>query len=840
MRRMIFVAFFITTMLTISQVIAQNSDTSSVPNLIRFSGSLKVLPNPSSFSQVQGVTFAVYKQQEGGAPLWIETQNVTLDANGRYSVLLGNGNKDGVPSDLFSGNEERWLGVQASGRPEQPRVLLVSVPYAYKAKEAETLGGLPASAFQLTPSYVSQAMTSGTDNSQVQTSGFLSRNASTGINGLWQGSPNYVPLWLSALDQYYSVIYQHPQTKNVGIGTISPLAKLDVNGGINAASSYFIGGQSVLSVGNAADQNIFAGIGSGTNNIPGSGTLNTFAGFQAGNANTAGNGNTFLGMQAGFLNTTGNSNTFTGAYAGSDNTTGGGNTFIGYSAGYSNTTGGFNLFSGYQAGRQNTAGAFNTFAGHRSGYANTTSSQNTFYGAYTGPASNGGGNTFVGYESGITATTGSGNSFFGIDAGANNTTGTNTTALGGWAGYRNVGGQFGTFVGNFAGPDPNSPNLYNSSAIGANAIVSQSNSLVLGGIGQWAVNVGIGTPTPSQTLEVVGNAKITGSGNGLIFPDGTKQSTAAAGGGFTLPYYGMISYQGSAFEVWNQLPTGIAIFGSNHGNTGALAYPNGPFGYFDGIYGNSQDGVAGDGTHAGVLGRGGAAAFGVAGVNTGNSYPGVQGQGTTGVVGTAQFSGNGSGTGVVGLSTSGYGVYGSSNTGPAGWFQGDVTVTGHLTKGSGSFKIDHPVDPTNKYLYHSFVESPDMKNIYDGVATLNSEGDAIVELPTWFEALNRDFRYQLTAIGQPAPGLFIAEEITSNRFRISGGSPGMRVSWQVTGIRHDAWANAHRVPVEQDKSQAERGFYLHPEVFGESDEKGVGSAYKKELESFSVTKGSHE
>ena len=96
-----------------------------------------------------GVTFAIYKQQDGGAPVWMETQNVTPDAGGNYSVLLGSTTATGLPSDLFSQQEQRWLGVQVQGQAEQPRVLLVSVPYAFKAHEAETLAGRSVSEFVL-------------------------------------------------------------------------------------------------------------------------------------------------------------------------------------------------------------------------------------------------------------------------------------------------------------------------------------------------------------------------------------------------------------------------------------------------------------------------------------------------------------------------------------------------------------------------------------------------------------------------------------------------------------------------------------------------------------------
>src|SRR6185295_5871012 len=144
---------------------------------------------------------------------------------------------------------------------------------------------------------------------------------------------------------------------------------------------------------------------------------------------------------------------------------------------------------------------------------------------------------------------------------------------------------------------------------------------------------------------------------------------------------------------------------------------------------------------------------------------------------------------------------------------GNMTVTGTLSKGAGSFKIDHPLDPANKYLYHSFVESPDMMNIYNGIVTLDRRGQAVVTMPDWFEALNQDFRYQLTSIGAPGPNLYIAKKIISNTFKIAGGKPGSEVSWQITGIRHDAYADANRIPIEQTKPAREQGTYLHPELF---------------------------
>ncbi len=179
-----------------------------------------------------------------------------------------------------------------------------------------------------------------------------------------------------------------------------------------------------------------------------------------------------------------------------------------------------------------------------------------------------------------------------------------------------------------------------------------------------------------------------------------------------------------------------------------------------------------------------------------------------------------------------YGVWGTASGGTtnwAGYFSGNVNVTGTLSKGGGSFKIDHPLDPANKYLYHSFVESPDMMNVYNGNVILDANGVAKVELPAYFEALNKDFRYQLTCIGGFAP-VYIAEEISNNSFKIAGGKSSMKVSWQVTGIRKDPFAEANRIKVEVDKPVDERGKYLYPEAYGLSPEFGIDYARIKSEE----------
>ena len=166
-----------------------------------------------------------------------------------------------------------------------------------------------------------------------------------------------------------------------------------------------------------------------------------------------------------------------------------------------------------------------------------------------------------------------------------------------------------------------------------------------------------------------------------------------------------------------------------------------------------------------------------------------------------------------------YGIFaGVEGSGPnvrAGFFNGDVRVQGDLdvagtiSKGGGSFKIDHPTDPENKYLSHSFVESPDMMNIYNGNLTTDANGDATVTMPPYFTALNRDFRYQLTCIGTFAQAI-VLQKMRDNTFKVKTDKPNVEVSWQVTGVRQDAWANAHRIPNEENKTAAERGKYLYP------------------------------
>ncbi|HET8646539.1 MAG TPA: hypothetical protein VFO85_13685 [Vicinamibacteria bacterium] len=244
-------------------------------------------------------------------------------------------------------------------------------------------------------------------------------------------------------------------------------------------------------------------------------------------------------------------------------------------------------------------------------------------------------------------------------------------------------------------------------------------------------------------------------------------------------------------------------------------------------------GVRGQGPTLGVEGAATAnfgIVSGVHGTSSSTQGRGVQGTATAasgqphGVYGSAT-SPSGIGVGGYATATTGlnFGVFGSttSASGYAGYFSGRVqmssslNVLGNLSVGGiKNFKIDHPLDPAHKYLVHASVESSEMLNIYSGTVVLDAQGAATVQLPEWFEALNRDFRYQLTCVGGYAP-VYISAKVRQGRFGIAGGMPGLEVSWQVTGVRSDAHALAHPMAVEEEKPLEERGTYLDPEAHGQ-------------------------
>ena len=298
--------------------------------------------------------------------------------------------------------------------------------------------------------------------------------------------------------------------------------------------------------------------------------------------------------------------------------------------------------------------------------------------------------------------------------------------------------------------------------------------------------VGIGTVSPTSKLTVEGGSalgfalsSVNASGGGSIV--GTASGKITAVGGIALGSGAGV--QGVAAQT---TPTSFGVLGIT--DTISPVSANFPGGI--GVVGQSTAGA------------------GVAGLVTRGDFGGVEGT----ILG-------GQGAGVKGHASTAttVGVYGdNSGGGQAARFLGNVGVSGTITASGKAFCIDHPLDPEHKYLNHCSVESPEMLTVYNGIAITDDDGEAVVKLPDYFQALNRDFTYQLTIIGEFAQAI-IAREIEDNSFAIRTDRPRIKVCWQVTGIRHDPYAVAHRLPVEQEKSDAERGRYLHPELYKSSN-----------------------
>jgi hypothetical protein len=352
-------------------------------------------------------------------------------------------------------------------------------------------------------------------------------------------------------------------------------------------------------------------------------------------------------------------------------------------------------------------------------------------------------------------------------------------------------------------------------------------------------NIGAGIANPTARMQIVSGqqvafraetssaAKGTRAVLGVITAQGDLEDVAAVKG--VVESRNVITSDNplrlKSYGVWGE----HRGFGDDETGTGAGIGVYGSAGGYGGIgvRGQGDAGVYGSGI-AGVVasGESGVVARGIGTAVSGNAvFVGVYGEGEeAGVVGVDNGR-TSRGVGVRGSTRSkastNYAIYGEAEGDAfAGYFDGKVQINGTLSKSAGSFKIDHPLDPQNKYLSHSFVESPDMMNVYNGNVTTDAQGKATVTLPAYFEALNRDFRYQLTVVGLFAQAI-VEQEVKGNQFRIATDKPNVKVSWQVTGIRQDAYAKANPIVVEEDKPAEERGSYLQPEAHGQSAEKAL-------------------
>jgi hypothetical protein len=779
-----------------AQVVAPDHDT--VPRLLQFSATLKdAAARP--LAGAASVTFALYAEQEGGTALWSEPQNVLADSNGHYSVLLGAATAAGIPAELFGTGQSRWLGVTVARHEEMPRVLLASVPYALRAADAETLGGLPASAYVtneslaaritapssttiLTPqnSTAPAANANATNASSATTTAALPQATPTGV-----GTTNYVPLWTSTSALGNSLLYQ--TGGKIGVGTTTPTETLDVNGnsifrgsfqlpaGHDATSasgfeshSFQFQASSYNSSTSASTTQSFGFRAEPLNNnttnpssqldlffIPNGGSefINTGVSWSSTGIMTFAPGQTFAGASETLSNSLNLPNTTNGT-TGVVNLGGlpivndyGSNTniFVGQNAGGAfATSGGNNAALGAQALFSNQTGHDNVAVGNQALFDNSTGQENTAIGSQAlNLNKNGFENTAVGYAALQSGVSSGDNVAVGAYALTASTGGLNV-AVGFQAGVNMTTGGSNTVIGAEA-QIPGA--FFNSTAIGASSLAGASNVVVLGSIknvnnAAVSAHVGIGITTPNFPLQVI--------------DDGAS---------------------GAGIEGFSNIAGDSAIMGISNPLTGDS---NG--GYF---VSSSPNGSA------------------VVGINGGGGYG-------------AYFSTSSASTG------SAIAAVTPNSAGLAGQFLGNVSVSGTLSKGAGNFKIDDPIDPGGKYLSHSFVESPDMMDIYNGNVVTNAKGYAVVTLPEWFEALNSDFRYQLTPVGQFSQAM-IARKIKDRKFTIRTSRPHVEISWQVTGIRHDAYAVAHRIPTEEVKPPNEQGHYLHPELFGAGPEQGIGA-----------------
>jgi hypothetical protein len=347
------------------------------------------------------------------------------------------------------------------------------------------------------------------------------------------------------------------------------------------------------------------------------------------------------------------------------------------------------------------------------------------------------------------------------------------------------------------------------------------------GFAVYGENMGVGSGVVGTTDGGIGVLGTTPNGTGVFGTStngfGVRASSSSDSGIRTTTNTGGAAIEGAHGTSGTEFlgasdDYGLAGFNTDDDGEGTAIYGEGGR---IGVRGVAlPDGFGADLTRIGVQGFAGGFITGA------NMIYGVSGFGQAPADGGARTSyGVYGGAQVGNSSNTAYGLFGET-FGPggvqyAGYFQGDVHVAGTLSKSSGSFKIDHPMDPENKYLSHSFVESPEMMNVYSGVVTLDDEGNGVVELPEYFDSLNTDYRYQLTAIGAAMPSLHVAELIEGNSFAIGGGAAHKQVSWEVTGIRKDASALYHPIVVEEDKAPQHRGLFLDPAAFGFGNDRAI-------------------
>jgi endosialidase-like protein len=258
-----------------AQTASTGSASTQVPPLIQFSN-VATDEGGNTLSGVVNITFSLYTSQQGGEALWIETQNnVPLDPTGHYSVQLGVTKPNGVPTALFTTGEARWLGVQIAQQPEQPRVLLLSVPYALKAGDATTIGGLPPSAFVLAAPATGSAASAPTTFTELSASPADALPASD-VTGA--GTIDFIPLWTTTANIGNSVLFQSGSgtTAKIGINSTTPATTLDVKGAGTIRGPLSLPATGVATATKGANSQPFAQLASAFNSASGKAVTQTF------------------------------------------------------------------------------------------------------------------------------------------------------------------------------------------------------------------------------------------------------------------------------------------------------------------------------------------------------------------------------------------------------------------------------------------------------------------------------------------------------------------------------------------------------------------------------------
>src|SRR5450432_2357326 len=661
-----------------------------VPSMVNFPGTLAD-SGGKPMTGVVGVTFLLYREPQGGAPLWMETQNVRPDKSGHYSVMLGSTTATGLPADLFVSGEARWLGVQISGQPEQPRVLLLSVPYAMKAADAETLGGLPLSAFMLATPTVNSRLAANLANGSTTASMQGAPPPASSTVTTTGGTVNAIPLFTTATNIQNSILTQTGATAvNVG-GKLNLPAQgvATATGGKFSRPEAFVA-SAFNSTSKAAVAQTFQlqAEPAGNNTAAPSGTLNLLygsgalaeTGLKINNKGliTFAAGQTFPGG--------GGKGTITAVVPG-----------VGLIGG--GTTGSVTL--SLDGSKVPELGSNNTFSGTEHFTGNT--------GIGAAPSGNGytplsvGGTTSFGTWLSLANTSAGGHTWNIISAGSGNAEGAGNLGITDLTGKSTIWLEGNTNTGNLSATG----NLG-----GATMVVTSTAGAAIIDADGFGKNAG--GPTP-----------------GLRFGGGSSGEGIASNRVGGINAFGLQLFTEFAPRL-SILQNGLVGIGTTH-----PVYPlevDSPSNGYPAIF--AQGGAAANGS--GENGSDGIVAYGNTGDPTSGSTFGGNGisafgadYGTGGVFTGGAPDGDGIDAYVSGSSTS-FGPW-------AGFFNGPISVNGNVFGDSVSIKVDHPLDPANKYLIHSSVESPEMKNMYDGTVTTDASGQAVVELPEWFESLNRDF-----------------------------------------------------------------------------------------------------